>query len=209
MPSPAERLGRPARGPRRPRRGAPASRGSGRRPRSGRGPVHRCGRPAARSASGGSGSAHGSLAACSASSMIAWITGWKDRWPNVTASSITVSGSSRASLSTISTPSAVPATTRSSSDFSCCSAVGLSTRRPSIRPTRAAPTGPKNGMPESVSAAEQPTSATMSGSFSRSWPSTVATICTSLRKPAGNSGRIGRSISRLTSVSFSEAGPRA
>ena len=63
----------------------------------------------------GSGSAHGSLAACSASSMIAWITGWNASWPNVTAPSMTSSDSSWASDSTISTPSAVPATTRSSS----------------------------------------------------------------------------------------------
>ena len=62
-------------------------------------------------------------------------------------------------------------------------------------------------MPEIVSAAEQPISATMSGSFSRSWLSTVATTWTSLRKPSGNSGRIGRSIRRETSVSFSVGRP--
>jgi hypothetical protein len=62
-------------------------------------------------------------------------------------------------------------------------------------------------MPDRVRAAEQPTNETMSGSFSRSWLSTVATICTSLRKPSGNSGRSGRSIRRLTRVSFSEGRP--
>ena len=42
-----------------------------------------------------------------------------------------------------------------------------------------------NGMPEMVSAAEAPISATMSGSFSRSWLSTVQTTWVSLRKPDG------------------------
>ena len=45
---------------------------------------------------------------------MAWITGWKPRWPNITASSICFSGSSLASDSTIMTASPVPATTRSS-----------------------------------------------------------------------------------------------
>ncbi len=44
----------------------------------------------------GSLSVHGSFAACSASSMIAWITGWKLWWPKVTAPSMTSSVSSRA-----------------------------------------------------------------------------------------------------------------
>ena len=45
---------------------------------------------------------------------MASITGWKWRWPNITAPSMTSSLSSLASDSTISTASAVPATTRSS-----------------------------------------------------------------------------------------------
>ena len=49
--------------------------------------------------------------------------------------------------------------------------------------------------------------ATMSGSFSRSWLSTVAMTWISFRKPSGNSGRIGRSIRRETRVSFSEGRP--
>jgi len=63
--------------------------------------------------------------------------------------------------------------------------------------------GPRNGIPESVSAADVPTSARISGSFSKSWLITVQTIWVSLRKPLANSGRIGRSISREVSVSFS------
>ena len=62
-------------------------------------------------------------------------------------------------------------------------------------------------MPDSVSAAEAPISATMSGSFSRSCDSTVQTTCVSLRKPGANSGRIGRSMSREVSVSFSVGRP--
>ena len=36
---------------------------------------------------------------------------------------------------------------------------------------------------------------------------TVAITCTSLKKPSGNSGRIGRSIRREVSISFSEGRP--
>ena len=60
----------------------------------------------------------GSLAAFSASLMIASMTGWKCLWPNMTAPSMTSSASSLASDSTISTASSVPATTRSSFDSS-------------------------------------------------------------------------------------------
>ena len=58
-----------------------------------------------------------------------------------------------------------------------------------------------------ASAAEAPIIATMSGSFSMSWLRVVQTICVSLRKPSSNSGRIGRSMSREVSVSFSEGRP--
>jgi hypothetical protein len=120
---------------------------------------------------------------------------------------MTSSDSSLASDSTISTPSAVPATTRSSFEVLISSTIGLSLYWPSKYPTRAAPMGPWNGTPESVSAAEAPIIATMSGSFSRSCDSTVATTWVSLRNPWTNSGRIGRSIRREVSVSFSEGRP--
>ena len=87
------------------------------------------------------------------------------------------------------------------------SRVGLRTYSPSMKPTRAPPIGPMNGAPEITSAAEAATMATMSGSFSRSWASTVATTCTSFLKPLTNSGRIGRSIRRLVRVSFCEGAP--
>ena len=64
-----------------------------------------------------------------------------------------------------------------------------------------------NGTPEIVSAAEAPISATTSGSFSRSWLTTVQITWVSLRKLLWNSGRIGRSISREVSVSFSDGRP--
>ena len=40
-----------------------------------------------------------------------------------------------------------------------------------------------------------------------SWLSVVQMICVSLRKPPANSGRIGRSISREVSTSFSVGRP--
>ena len=63
------------------------------------------------------------------------------------------------------------------------------------------------GAPEIVSAAEAATSARMSGSFSMSCDSTVTMTWVSLRQPSTNSGRIGRSIRRETSVSFSVGRP--
>ena len=146
----------------------------------------------------------GSLAACSASSMIASITGWMPRWANITPPSTSSSVSSWISDSTIITASSVPATTRSMRLPSpSWSRVGFSTYSPSMKPTRAAPIGPMKGTPESVRAAEAATMATMSGSFSRSWASTVTTTWVSFLKPLTNSGRIGRSIRRETRVSFS------
>ncbi len=66
------------------------------------------------------------MAAFSARRMIASITGWKPRWPSITASSMVASDSSLASDSTISTASCVPATTRSRADSFSSSTVGLS-----------------------------------------------------------------------------------
>ena len=64
-------------------------------------------------------------------------------------------------------------------------------------------------MPDISSAAETASIAGMSESISGLSESTVATTCTSFRKPSGKSGRIGRSMSREVSVSFSEGRPRA
>jgi hypothetical protein len=59
--------------------------------------------------------------------MMASMTGCMERWPNMTAPSITSSDSSWASDSTISTPSRVPATTRFRSLDGISSSCGLST----------------------------------------------------------------------------------
>ncbi len=91
------------------------------------------------------------------------------------------SESSFASDSTIKTPSLVPATTRSSSDFSISSAVGFKTNALSIYPTLAPATGPIKGKPEIVRAAEHPSKETISGSFSKSCETTVEMTCVSQR----------------------------
>ena len=72
-----------------------------------------------------------------------------------------------------------------------------------MKPTRAQPIGPRKGAPEMVSAAEAAIMAMTSGSFSRSWLSTVQMTWVSCLKPGTNSGRIGRSMRREVSVSFS------
>ncbi len=84
----------------------------------------------ATSSADGSASVQGCLAACSASAMIASITGWNALWPNSTAPSMICSDSSAASLSTISTPSEVPASTRSSWLSLVSASVGFSTYSP-------------------------------------------------------------------------------
>src|ERR1051325_6747879 len=81
----------------------------------------------------------GSLAAFSASWMMALITGWKCRWPNITAPSMISSDSSLASDSTISTASEAPATPRSSWLSGISSSCGLSTYSLLIKATRLAP----------------------------------------------------------------------
>ena len=68
--------------------------------------------------------------ASSTISLIAWITACICWWPNTTAPSITSSGSSFASDSTISTACSVPATTRSSCEVFSSVAVGFSTYWP-------------------------------------------------------------------------------
>jgi hypothetical protein len=114
---------------------------------------------------------------------------------------------SLAPASTISTASSVAAMTSSSVDAFFCVVVGFATSLPSTSPTRTAPTGPSKGMPDRQSAAEAPFIARTSGSTSWS-PEMVRQItCTSLRKPSGKSGRIGRSMSRDVSVSFFTGAP--
>jgi hypothetical protein len=123
---------------------------------------------------------HAGLPASRTSSWIALMTTCICWWPCTTAPSITSSGSWSASDSTISTARSVPATIRFSFDAASCVAVGLITYSPSTWPTRAAPIGPLNGIPDSASAAEAPIIAGMSESISGSTDSTWMTTCTSL-----------------------------
>ncbi len=72
--------------------------------------------------------------------------------------------------------SAVPATTTSMSLSSSWAAVGLTTRRPSMRPTRTPASGSGKGMSDRVMAIEAPHRASTSASFSWSEETTVAMI---------------------------------
>ena len=147
------------------------------------------------------------LAARAASSFWIFAKRLQCSWPKAIASSIASSGTSFAPASTMRTASSVPAITTSSVEAVRCSVVGLTTNWPSIWPTRTAPTGPSNGMPDRQSAAEAPFIASTSGSFSWSPEMTRQMTCTSFAKPAGKSGRIGRSISRDVRVSFLTGAP--
>ena len=125
-------------------------------------------------------------------------------------SSAVIASSSVTSLapaSTITMPSLVPATTRSSLLCLRCGKVGLTMNWPSTRPTRTAATVFSTGISDSASAAPAPVSASTSESFSVSADSTNAITCVSYAQPDGNSGRIGRSMTRLVRVSFSVALP--
>jgi hypothetical protein len=63
------------------------------------------------------------------------------------------------------------------------------------------------GMSDRASAVEAPVRARTSVSFALSAESTSAMICVSKRQPSGNSGRIGRSMTRLVRTSFSDGLP--
>ena len=67
--------------------------------------------------------------------------------------------------------------------------------------------GPLKGTPDRVNAAEAPSMARISGSISGSIDITVAITWTSFLNPAGNSGLIGRSVSRQVKIAFSEGRP--
>ena len=88
-----------------------------------------------------------------------------------------------------------------------CSAVGLMIYSPSTMPTETPEMGPFQGMSEMESAIEVPTMAAISGEQSRSTLITVQTMDTSLRISLGNSGRMGRSITRLVRTAFSLGRP--
>src|SRR2546423_6282126 len=77
----------------------------------------------------------------------------------------------------------------------------------SIIPTRTAPTGPRKGSGEIISAAEAPLMQRMSCGVTMSADSVVQITCTSFLKPFGQSGRIGRSIIRAVRIAFSVGRP--
>ena len=120
---------------------------------------------------------------------------------------IVSSSTSRAPASSMTTPSRVPDTTRSRSPLAFSSIVGLSVNSPSSSPTRTAPTGPSNGMPEIISAADAAMVPITSVSAVPSCESTVRMIWTSLRMPFGKSGRSGRSVSREARMPVSGGRP--
>ena len=101
------------------------------------------------------------------------------------ASIIFSSGSSPAPASIIVRASFVPTTTRSRLDSCATGSVGLTTKPPSTRPMRTAPTGPMKGSDEIISAAEAPLMARMSCAVTRSAERTVQITCTWLLKPFG------------------------
>lgn len=78
---------------------------------------------------------------------------------------------------------------------------------PLTNPILTAPVGPAKGISETQSAADEPIMAGISGELLVSTDSVVATTCTSLRIPLGNSGRSGRSIRREVKMAFSVGRP--
>src|SRR6185437_14728884 len=78
---------------------------------------------------------------------------------------------------------------------------------PPTRPTRHAPSGPAHGISLTINAAEAPSKASISGSFSPSALSGMVWTWTSLYQPLVNSGRIGRSMMREVRISFSVGRP--
>ena len=75
------------------------------------------------------------------------------------------------------------------------------------RPMRTHASGPSKGTPPRVRPREAPIVQMTSMGFTWSATSEVATIWTSLRKPSGKLGRMGRSIMRAVSVAFSLGRP--
>ena len=73
-----------------------------------------------------------------------------------------------------------------------------------LRPMRTQAAGPSNGRAPSIRAAEAPMTQMVSGGFTLSTTSVVATMCTSRLKPSAKPGRMGRSIMRAVSVPFSD-----
>ena len=119
------------------------------------------------------------------------------------ASRISASGTSLAPASTIRMASSVPDTTRSRSDSSSCSSVGLMTKLPSSLPIRTAPTGAGNGMSEICSAADAPFMASTSYGVRPGRPTAACRRAASRgASPSGTAAAAdGRSCARSASPS--------
>ena len=87
------------------------------------------------------------------------------------------------------------------------SLVGFATNSPLMRPTLRAPTGPFQGMSETMRAAEAPRIDRTSASCFPSAEKSVETICTSLLNPSGKRGLSGRSVILAVRISFSVGRP--
>ena len=107
-------------------------------------------------------SAHLGSPAFSARSIWSWHSFLISAWARSRAWISSSSEICSAPASTMVMASGVPQTIRSSVDSLRSGSVGLTARLPSIRPMRTAPTGPRNGIGDSMSAAEEPLIARMS-----------------------------------------------
>ena len=126
-------------------------------------------------------------------------------WPNAMAASMSSSEISFAPASSMEMNVADPPSSRSRSELSRSSYVGFTRNSPvsTSRPMRTPASGPSNGTPPTVSAAEAPMMQMVSTEFTWSATSGIATIWTSFLKPSGKDGRMGRSIMRAVRVAFS------
>ena len=123
------------------------------------------------------------------------------------ASSIFSSLNSFAAASIMTILSSRPVTTKSSLLSSNSLNVGLRTNLSSTNPMRTQPMGPSNGISDIERAALVPFTARISESFSPSLERTSETTCMAFTMPCGKRGRIGLSIRRAVSISFSEGLP--
>ena len=103
--------------------------------------------------------------------------------------------------------SMVAATVRARSLFLRCSCVGFRTISPSTRPTCTPPMGPFQGISDTAVTSEAPIIPAISGLQSGSRLMTVMVMQTSLRISLGNSGRMGRSTTRLVRMARSPGRP--
>ena len=132
---------------------------------------------------------------------------WISASPVLMAFSMVASSTSLAPASIMTIFSALAATVSCRSLASRCFSVGFTTSSPSTRPMNTPAMGPFQGMSEMESAMDVPIMPAISGLQSWSTLITVITTETSFRMSLGNSGRMGRSTTRLVSTAFSPGRP--